>query len=347
MLAAQVEGPSQVAEILQPLFDHLFFGRIQTARIDLRDLLQHERQQGFEIVKAASKLPFHFQAKILRQAQCSKLNHHASAPGYLKEREVIQLYGEVGQGKVFLELPGLQAARRLAAPIETASQCREQARWRKLLLFSSRKEISVDRYMTDAGELKLNIGCGTSGVKGWVNIDNSPSILLSRFPFGRRIFRTPDWPRDVRRADVRKRIPFPDSSVSCIYSSHAFECLTYQESVAVARECFRVLKPGGIVRIVVPDLGIFVRDYLADAANAMASHRFISRLLLTPSFSDMVHPGAHHKQMFDARSLAHMLQEAGFTTPEVSSFGSSRIAEIAEIELGSRRSESLYVEAIR
>ncbi|MGO9405461.1 MAG: class I SAM-dependent methyltransferase [Terriglobales bacterium] len=201
--------------------------------------------------------------------------------------------------------------------------------------------------MTDAAELKLNIGCGTSGIEGWVNIDNSPSILLSRLPFGRRIFHTPDWPRDVRRADVRKRIPFRDSSVSCIYSSHAFECLTYEESVAVARECFRVLRPGGILRIVVPDLGIFVRDYLADTANPMASHRFVSRLLLTSTFSDVVHPGAHHQQMFDGRSLVHMLREAGFASPEVSTFGSSRIAEIGDIELESRRSESLYVEAIR
>jgi hypothetical protein len=54
-----------------------------------------------------------------------------------------------------------------------------------------------DETMTITAELKLNIGCGTSGIEGWVNIDNSPSILLSRLPLGKRIFRTPDWPRDV------------------------------------------------------------------------------------------------------------------------------------------------------
>ncbi|MGD0792413.1 MAG: methyltransferase domain-containing protein [Terriglobales bacterium] len=216
-----------------------------------------------------------------------------------------------------------------------------------MAVFEVKKEIPVNPHMTDETELKLNIGCGTSGIEGWVNIDNSPSILLSRLPLGRRIFRTPDWPRGVRRADVRKRIPFPDSSVSCIYSSHTFEHFTYEESRAVARECFRVLRPGGILRIVVPDLGILVRDYLADTADPMASHKFVSRLLLTTSVRDIVHAGAHHKQMFDARSLAHMLQEAGFPVPELSTFGRSRIDEIAEIELESRRSESLYVEATR
>ena len=205
--------------------------------------------------------------------------------------------------------------------------------------------------MTDVAELKLNIGCGTSGIEGWVNIDNSPSILLSRLPLGKKIFRTPDWPRDVLRVDVRKHIPYPDGSVACIYSSHTFEHFSYEESRAVARECFRVLKPGGILRIVVPDLGImvrdYVRDYLADSGDPLASHRFIAGLLLTANVRDLVHAGAHHKQMFDSRSLVHMLQEAGFRAPEVSAFGSSRIAEIAKIELESRRGESLYVEAAK
>ena len=201
--------------------------------------------------------------------------------------------------------------------------------------------------MTDAPELKLNIGCGTSGIEGWVNIDNSPSILLSRLPLGKRIFHNPDWPHGVRRADVRKRIPYPDSSVVCIYSSHTFEHFTYQQSRAVALECFRVLEPGGILRIVVPDLGIVVRDYLADSADPMASHTFVSRLLLAANVRDLVHPGAHHKQMFDARSLVHLLRGVGFKAPELSSFGCSRIAEIAKIELESRRCESLYVEATK
>jgi SAM-dependent methyltransferase len=201
--------------------------------------------------------------------------------------------------------------------------------------------------MPDAASLKLNIGCGTSGIAGWVNIDNSPTILLSRLPLGKRLFRTPDWPRDVRRVDVRKRIPFPDASVESVYSSHTFEHFSYDESLAVARECFRVLRPGGVIRIVVPDLGILVRDYLAETVDPKASHRFISRLSLNSGVRDLLHPGANHRQMFDTRSLIHLIREAGFPAPEVSSFGHSRIAEIASIELASRRPESLYVEAVK
>jgi predicted SAM-dependent methyltransferase len=197
------------------------------------------------------------------------------------------------------------------------------------------------------GEIKLNIGCGISVAEGWVNIDNSPTVLLSRLPFGRQIFRTPNWPRSVRRMDVRKRITFPDASVRYIYSSHTFEHFSYEDSLKVARECYRVLAPGGVLRIVVPDLGILVRDYLSDAENPRASHRFIERLLLVGGVRDVVHPGAHHKQMFDGRSLVHMLRDAGFSAPEVSAFGQSRIPRIEEIELESRRRESLYVECVK
>jgi predicted SAM-dependent methyltransferase len=198
-----------------------------------------------------------------------------------------------------------------------------------------------------SAELKLNIGCGTSGLPGWVNIDNSPTILLSRLPFGKRLFRTPDWARDVRRIDVRKRIPFDDSSVSYIYSSHTFEHFSYDEALAVSRECFRVLKTGGILRVVVPDLSIAVREYLAETNDPKASQYFVERLSLTSSFRDLLHPGSNHKQMFDSRSLVHLLREAGFLAPEVSAFGRSRIPDISSVDLEVRRAESLYVECVR
>jgi predicted SAM-dependent methyltransferase len=193
-------------------------------------------------------------------------------------------------------------------------------------------------------ELKINIGSGLSGASGWYNIDNSPTIVLSRLPFGRQLFRTPDWPRDVHRHDVKKGLPFADGSVSSVYSSHTFEHFTWTEALTVARECFRVLQPGGVIRIVVPDLRLIVRDYLADS-DPLASHRFLSRLSLGNTFHDVVHPGANHSQMFDEHSLIHLLQQAGFSHPEVSHFMESRISDINRVELEARKNESLYVEA--
>ena len=195
-------------------------------------------------------------------------------------------------------------------------------------------------------ESKINIGSGLSGAPGWYNIDNSPTVWLSRLPLGRQIFRTPDWPKDVHRHDVRKGLPFADRSVRYIYSSHTFEHFTWDESVVVTLECFRVLQPEGVLRIVVPDLGLIVREYLQDG-DPRASHRFLSRLSLSHSVHDLIHPGSNHSQMFDERSLVHLLSETGFAQVGVSHFMESRIPDIGDIELAVRKRESLYVEAVK
>jgi predicted SAM-dependent methyltransferase len=195
-------------------------------------------------------------------------------------------------------------------------------------------------------ELKINIGCGLSGAPGWCNIDNSPTIPLSRLKLGRLLFRTPAWPKDVRRHDVKKGLPFADQSVSCIYSSHTFEHFSWAESLAVAKECYRVLRPGGVLRVVVPDLQLIAREYLGDS-DPMASHRFVDRLLLSHTIHDLFHRGAHHSQMFDESSLIALLRQAGFEQPAVSNFMQSRIADITLIELEQRKHESLYVESVR
>ena len=76
----------------------------------------------------------------------------------------------------------------------------------------------------------VNIGCGVSAPEGWYNIDNSPTIWVSRIPLARRLLRTPAWPRNVHRHNVLKGLPFDDESVDCIYSSHTFEHFTYAQS---------------------------------------------------------------------------------------------------------------------
>ena len=195
-------------------------------------------------------------------------------------------------------------------------------------------------------EIKINIGCGLSGIDGWHNLDNSPTITLSRIPVVSRLLKTPVWPRDVQRYDVRKGLPFAGGTVRYIYSSHTFEHFTYAESLAIAKECLRVLARDGVLRIVVPDLELIVREYLVDP-KPLASHNFLSRLGLDHSIQDFLHPGSHHSQMFDGKALVHLLREAGFDRVEVARYGESAIPEIDQIELEVRRSESLYVESIK
>ena len=104
-------------------------------------------------------------------------------------------------------------------------------------------------------EIKLNLGCGTNVLDGWINMDNSPSVHLSKFPLVRRLlfrwgtiskisFQT-TWPKGVVWCDVNRGLPYPEGSVHKVYSSHMLEHLERKKGESFLRECFRVLKKGG------------------------------------------------------------------------------------------------------
>lgn len=93
----------------------------------------------------------------------------------------------------------------------------------------------------------LNLGCGTRYVKDplWINIDISPQNP------------------DVVKHNIIKNIPFEDNSVDLVYHSHMLEHLPKSAAEPFIHECFRVLKPGGILRIAVPDLEQIAIHYLS------------------------------------------------------------------------------------
>jgi predicted SAM-dependent methyltransferase len=89
----------------------------------------------------------------------------------------------------------------------------------------------------------LNLGCGEIYHEDWINIDytsNSQSVL---------------------EYDLTKGIPKGDQTVDVVYHSHILEHFTKQQAVEFLRECYRVLKPNGSIRIVVPDLQYSVKEY--------------------------------------------------------------------------------------
>lgn len=118
----------------------------------------------------------------------------------------------------------------------------------------------MTKSLSRTGLLMLNLGCGDRTHPEWVNIDSSLRLRLGRLPVIRR------WvpaPPDIRIQDLRHGIPFGDGTADVVYASHVLEHLTRSIGQEFLREIYRVLKPGGIVRIVVPDLETAVRQYLA------------------------------------------------------------------------------------
>jgi predicted SAM-dependent methyltransferase len=97
----------------------------------------------------------------------------------------------------------------------------------------------------------LNLGCGYRINDAWTNVDFSATG------------------KEVIVYDLTKRIPFPDESFDVVYHSHVLEHFSKTGAEAFLKECSRVLRPKGILRVVVPDLEQIVRNYLTALENAI------------------------------------------------------------------------------
>jgi len=91
---------------------------------------------------------------------------------------------------------------------------------------------------------KLNFGCGKRFARGWVNID-----FHAEHP-------------DVQRVNLLRPWPFTDDYFDTVYSSHTLEHFSPGTAEHLLRECFRVMKKGAVIRIVVPDLEKTCREYI-------------------------------------------------------------------------------------
>ncbi|WP_295388952.1 methyltransferase domain-containing protein [uncultured Thiodictyon sp.] len=96
-------------------------------------------------------------------------------------------------------------------------------------------------------DLKLNLGCGGSLVTSddWINLDYAPANA------------------SVQQADLLARLPLAAGSVAVVYSSHFIEHVPRSHVPGILGECFRVLRPGGVMRLVLPDIEEMCREYLA------------------------------------------------------------------------------------
>jgi hypothetical protein len=213
-----------------------------------------------------------------------------------------------------------------------------------------------------ANEIRVNVGCGATPTEGWLNFDNSWSVLLGRLPdVAKRLhhvglvsserlnFIEVSHRGKVAWADSRKRIPIARESASVVYSSHMLEHLDGEEARSFLREAFRVLKPSGILRIVVPDLRLLVDTYLADGD----ADSFVRRThLASPrpkGFRGLVQSvlvgPRHHAWMYDGSALAKLISECGFVDPKILPPGHTTIPEPGSLNLREREDESLYLEA--
>jgi predicted SAM-dependent methyltransferase len=221
--------------------------------------------------------------------------------------------------------------------------------------------ISVPR----ANLKRVNLGCGPRAPENWINVDGSWNAWFTHYPGLRKFFETvglfskgsgEQWRVRPLVHDITKPLPFSTNSIDAIYGSHVVEHLYRSDATRLLVECKRVLKPGGILRLVVPDVQAMARNYLATKDAQRNDHRYENGESAADLLNEQLHfrnaapPSGsfvfkfysiwkdfhHHKWMYDSDSLAKLMAGAGFTGVAEKGLWQSDISGIEEVELEAR-----------
>lgn len=183
-----------------------------------------------------------------------------------------------------------------------------------------------DGYVTQSAPRRLNWGCGDHLGAGWINSDRKPDPGIDLV------------------ADIGAGLPLAEDSIDYVVSVHALPELSYREQLPALRELLRVLRPGGVLRLALPDLDRAIdayreghRDYFQVSAEEARSDggRLISHVLWF----------GYSRTLFTADFAAELLERAGFERIERHPYRRTGSPFGAIVVLDNREEESFYIEA--
>jgi predicted SAM-dependent methyltransferase len=175
---------------------------------------------------------------------------------------------------------------------------------------------------------RLNWGCGSSPRPGWINSD-------------RRAIKGVDIV-----AEIYDGLPLDDDSIDYVASVHALQEMPYAGLVPALRELRRVLRPGGVLRLVLPDLDKGIRAYLAhDAGRFLVPDEEVKSL----GGKFIVHMlwYGHSQVLFTRDFIEELLLKAEFARVTQCQYRETASPHADIVELDNREEESLFVEAVK
>ena len=175
---------------------------------------------------------------------------------------------------------------------------------------------------------RLNWGCGGHTLPGWINSDQKEGdgIDLS--------------------CDIARGLPLETGSIDYAVSIHALPEVPYTELVPVLRELRRVIKPGGILRLCLPDLIKGVRAYERGDRDYFLVPDADAKRLGAKLITQLIWYG-YSRTLFTVEFIEEMLLKAGFARVEHCSYGQTSGPHPDIVDLDNRESESLFVEAYK
>lgn len=180
----------------------------------------------------------------------------------------------------------------------------------------------------------VQYGCGFTAPADWVNYDASPTLRFERMPLLGKIYtrNKQRFPENVKYGDIVKGLPEQPEGCDAVYCSHILEHLAYDDFITALKNTFRILKPGGTFRGVVPDLKTAVMHYidkfdeLDEPASALMRDTMLGVEQRPKSFGSQLknmYGNSKHLWMWDYKSLAFELKKAGFLEIRPCVFGDS------------------------
>lgn len=209
---------------------------------------------------------------------------------------------------------------------------------------------------THEEELNVQYGCGLNAPDGWLNYDASLGILLQRIPLSRIIAGKmgPVFPPAVKFGDIVRGLPIKERSCSAIYCSHVLEHLSLTDFRVALKNTYIYLKPGGIFRLVLPDLEHHIHVYLKSTELDAAIQFIESTYLGTQDrprgivgFMRSWLGNSKHLWMWDYKALAKELENAGFDKIRRAQCGDSENRAFSSVEEAERWQDCIGVECIR
>jgi predicted SAM-dependent methyltransferase len=209
--------------------------------------------------------------------------------------------------------------------------------------FSIRHKLITRKYLKNNELLKLNLACGRNPLSGWLNTDIDTALT-----------------KQTVFLDVRKRFPFSNSIFSYVYCEHLIEHLEYKNGVKMVNEIFRVVKPGGKIRVSTPDLNFLIELHAENKTRLQedyinwASTNFDTALNNDTAVINTFFRSWGHKFIYDLKTLKVVLEQSGFINIITTRVGASDDKNLQNLEahnseIGNEFNilESLVVEATR
>jgi len=175
----------------------------------------------------------------------------------------------------------------------------------------------------------LDIGCGPNTSNDYINLD---------YRWDSKV--------DVCWDITKKKLPFEDNSFKGVFTEHCFEHVSFDNFVKNMGEIYRVLKPGGHLRLIMPDGELYINLYNRRKNGEAVKLPFEENYISPMHRINGIFRNHGHQFIYDFETVNYILKEIGFKkiSKEKYNLGNDRFL-LRDTE--HRAIESLYVEAVK